>query len=527
MNQSIQWKSLLVAAALVASAVALWPSFQFYQLPVKERLTATKETPAAKLRDQAIPLGLDLQGGMHLVLEVDRSKLPPEEAKGAVDRAIEVIRNRVDQFGVAEPIIQKEGTDRIVVQLPGISDRERAKDLIGKTALLEFKLVRTPDEAQSIFNRLDAALAARGRAPVDTALASVDTTSVSKPLTSLFIDAYGGGGFIALPDVPKATAMLDSAFLAANVPGDSQILWSNDEARSGRTGRWIYAVKKEPEMTGGSVSTAAMSNQLDQNQPGAWGVSMKMAGKGQSDFARVTAANVGRQLAVVLDDQVRSAPSIRERIPGGNASITGSFDAKSAKDLEIVLKAGALPAPVRIIEERSVGPSLGQDSIDAGFKAAWIGTLLVVLFMAIYYQGSGLIAVGALLLNLVLLFAGMAGFKSTLTMPGIAGIVLTVGMAVDTNVLILERIREEMRHGKSIRSSIELGYKNAFRTILDAHVTTLLSAAFLFQFGTGPIKGFAVTLALGLIANLFTAVFFTRLIYDLITHRRTLNRLSI
>ncbi len=520
---SIQWKLVLVVGAVLVSAYMLWPTFRFYQLPVAERLASTKDTPAAKLREKAIPLGLDLQGGMHLVLEVDASKLPPEEAKTAVERAIEVIRNRIDQFGVAEPIIQRQGTNRIVVQLPGLSDRQRAIDLIGKTALLEFKLVRTQDEAAAVFNRLDIALSARARAGEVV----VDTSVIARPLTSYFMDQFGGGGFIASPDVPKVNAILDSAFLASTVPAESQLLWSSDEAHSGRTGRWIYVVKREAEMTGGSVSTAQMSNQLDQNTPGAWGVSMKMSGKGQSDFARVTAQNVGRQLAVVLDDAVRSAPSIRERIPGGNASITGSFDAKSAKDLEIVLKAGALPAPVDIIEERSVGPSLGQDSIDAGFKAAWIGTLLVVAFMVIYYQGSGLIAVAALMLNFILLFAGMAGLRSTLTMPGIAGIVLTVGMAVDTNVLIFERIREEMRHGKSIRSSIELGYKNAFRTILDAHVTTLLSALFLFQFGTGPIKGFAITLALGLIANLFTAVFFTRMIYDIITHRRTLTRLSI
>jgi SecD/SecF fusion protein len=520
---SIQWKSLLVAGALLVSAYMLWPTYRFYQLPVQERLTATKDTPAAKLREKAIPLGLDLQGGMHLVLEVDTSKLPPEEAKTAVDRAIEVIRNRIDQFGVAEPIIQREGINRIVVQLPGLTDRQRALDIIGKTALLEFKLVRTQDEAQGIFNRLDQSLSARARA----GQVQVDSALIAKPLTSYFMDQYGGGAFIASTDVPKVSAMLDSAFLAANVPAESQLLWSSDEARSGRSGRWIYVVKRVPEMTGGSISTAQMSNQLDQTTPGAWGVSMRMSGKGQAEFARVTAANVGRQLAVVLDDAVRSAPSIRERIPGGNASITGSFDAQSAKDLEIVLKAGALPAPVRPVEERSVGPSLGQDSIDAGFKAAWIGTLLVVAFMLIYYQGSGLIAIAALMLNFILLFAGMAGLRSTLTMPGIAGIVLTVGMAVDTNVLIFERMREELRHGKSIRSAIELGYKNAFRTILDAHVTVLLSALFLFQFGTGPIKGFAVTLALGLIANMFTAVFFTRLIYDLITHRRTLTRLSI
>jgi len=523
MTNSMLWKLMLVVAALLGSLYALWPSYQFYQLPQATRVAAAKDTPAANLREKSIPLGLDLQGGMHLVLEVDASKLPPEEAKGAPDRAIEVIRNRVDQFGVAEPIIQKEGVDRIVVQLPGLTDRERALDLIGKTALLTFKLVRTPDEANAIFTRLDGALASRAR----SGLVKIDSTTASKPLTSFFLDSMGGAGFIASADVPKVEALLTSAVTDSVVPKDSQLLWGADEGHSGRTGRWLYCVKAEPEMTGGSVSNATAQIGLDPNDPGGWGVALKLAGKGQSDFARITAANVGRQLAVVLDSTVRSAPSIRERIPNGNATIHGSFDAKSAKDLEIVLKAGALPAPVNVIEERSVGPSLGQDSIDAGFKAAWVGTLLVVLFMLIYYQGSGVIAVGALLLNLILLFAGLKGWGATLTMPGIAGIVLTIGAAVDTNVLILERIREEMRHGKSIRSAIELGYKNAFRTVLDAHVTMLISAAFLFQFGTGPIKGFAITLALGLVANLFTAVFFTRLIYDMITHRRTLTRLSI
>jgi protein-export membrane protein SecD len=523
MTNSMLWKLLLVVAALVGSLIALWPSYQFYQLPQATRVAAARDTPAAKLREQSIPLGLDLQGGMHLVLEVDTSKLPPEEAKGAPDRAIEVIRNRVDQFGVAEPIIQKEGLDRIVVQLPGLTDRQRALDIIGKTAELKFQLVRTPDEAQAIFTRLDGSLASRARA----GLVKIDSTASAKPLSTYFLDSMGGAGFIASADVPKVEALLTPAVIDSVVPKDSQLLWGDEEGHAGRTGRWLYVVKADAEMGGGSVSNATAQIGLDQNDPGGWGVALKLAGKGQSDFARITAANVGRQLAVVLDSTVRSAPSIRERIPNGNATIHGSFDAKSAKDLEIVLKAGALPAPVHPIEERSVGPSLGQDSIDAGFKAAWVGTLLVVLFMLIYYQGSGVIAVGALLLNLILLFAGLKGWGATLTMPGIAGIVLTIGAAVDTNVLILERIREEMRHGKSIRSAIELGYKNAFRTVLDAHVTMLISAAFLFQFGTGPIKGFAITLALGLVANLFTAVFFTRLVYDMITHRRTLTRLSI
>ena len=488
-------------------------------MPQAERLAPSKDTATAKLREKASPLGLDLQGGMHLVLEVDASKLPPEEAKGAVDRAIEVIRNRIDQFGVAEPIIQREGTNRIVVQLPGLSDRERARQLIGQTALLVFKLVRTTDEGAAVWNRLDAVLASRARA----GQVQVDSAVASRPLTSYFMDQYNAGAFIASTDLPKVEAMLAHSVIDTIVPGDSQILWSADEARAGRTGRWLYVVKKEPEMTGGGISSAQMSNQLDQTTPGAR-ASRSFSGKGR----RTRARHLGERRPPARGRARRGralAPSIR------SASRTQRLDHRLVRlqereGPEIMLKAGALPAPVKIVEERSVGPrSAGLDRrrlqgrVDRhGARGRVHGDLL---------PGLGLIAVAALGLNFLLLFAGMAGLRSTLTMPGIAGIVLTVGMAVDTNVLIFERIREEMRHGKSIRASIELGYKNAFRTILDAHVTTLLSALFLFQFGTGPIKGFAVTLALGLIANLFTAVFFTRLIYDIITHRRTLNRLSI
>ena len=272
-------------------------------------------------------------------------------------------------------------------------------------------------------------------------------------------------------------------------------------------------------MTGGSIAVAEAQVGLDQTSPGAWGVTMKLTPKGRADFARVTGNNVGRQLAIVLDGVVSSAPNIRERIPSGSASITGSFDAQNARDLAIVLRAGALPAPVRIIEERSVGPSLGSDSIQEGITAGLIGTGMVIVFMAIYYQLSGLIAIVAMVLNIFYLVAAMAGLGATLTLPGIAGIVLTIGMSVDANVLIFERIREELRNQKSVRQSVQLGYDRAFRTILDAHVTTIISALFLFQFGTGPIKGFAVTLIIGLIANMFTAVVFTRMIFDFMLSR--------
>jgi protein-export membrane protein SecD len=459
---------------------------------------------------------------MHLVLEVDRSRLSPAEGRDAVERAREIINNRIDQFGVAEPLIQREGEDRITVQLPGLTDRERAIELIGKTALLEFKLVRTGEEVRNIFDRLDAFLASRG-----AMASSTDTTLRTHPLTGHFL-SLDTQGFVRQEEMPMVERLLATPGLDSIIPTDSQVLWGDArESVQGVTGRSIYVVKRDPEMTGGSVASAEAQVGLDQTNPGAWGVSMKLTPKGRADFARVTGNNVGRQLAIVLDDVVSSAPNIRERIPSGDASITGSFEIESSKDLAIVLRAGALPAPVKIIEERSVGPSLGGDSIQEGLKAGVIGTLLVVAFMVFYYHLSGAIAIVAMVLNVLYVIGAMVAVHATLTLPGIAGLVLTIGMSVDANVLIFERIREELRHGKGVRQAVELGYSRAFRTILDAHVTTLISALFLFQFGTGPIKGFAVTLSVGLIANMFTAVLFTKMVFDFMLGRGRVERLSI
>ena len=517
MTRSDQGKLLGVLAVTALALWCLFPSYQYYTMTPAQR-AAAESSKLAQLRKQAIHLGLDLQGGLQLLLEVDTKGLKPAEARDAVERAREIINNRIDQFGVAEPMIQIEGKDRIAVQLPGLTDRGRAIDLIGKTALLEFKLVRGADEQRALFTRLDSWLTSRGIVGADTALAKT-------PLTGLMMDA----GFFRADDIPNAQRLLATAGLDSLIPSDTEVLWgSENESRGGMSGRSLYVLKKTAEMTGGSVASAEAAVGLDQTNPGAWGVRMSMTPKGRSDFARVTGANVGRQLAIVLDGVVQTAPFIRDRIPSGDASITGgNFDVNYARDISIVLRAGALPRAVKILEERSVGPSLGSDSIQQGLTAGLIGTGMVIAFMAIYYQLSGLIAIAALILNLVYLIAAMAYFGATLTMPGIAGIVLTVGMAVDTNVLIFERIREEMRHGKSIHESVRLGYDRAFRTIFDAHSTTLISALFLFQFGTGPIKGFAVTLSIGLLANLFTAVVFTRLIYDFWLGRGKVERLSI
>ena len=518
MSRTDQGKLLGVVLVTIASLWLLYPSYQYYTMSPAQR-QAMDTAKLGKLRKKAIHLGLDLQGGMQLLLEVDKSRLSPAEAKDAVERAREIINNRIDQFGVAEPLIQIEGQDRIAVQLPGLTDPERAKELIGKTALLEFKLVRSADEQRTLYQRLDSWLAARRIVP------STDSALAKTPLTGLMID----NGFFRREDVPSVQKLLATTGIDSLVPTDTQLLWGGeDEARSGMTGRSLYVLKKDAELTGGSVASAEAAVGLENTNPGAWGVSMKMTPKGRADFARVTGNNVGRQLAIILDGVVQSAPFIRDRIPSGDASITGgSFDVNTAKDLAIVLRAGALPAPVKALAENTVGPSLGSDSIREGLTAGVIGTVMVVAFMAIYYQLSGLVAIAALALNLLYLVAAMAYFGATLTLPGIAGIVLTVGMAVDTNVLIFERIREELRHGRSIHESVRLGYDRAFRTIFDAHSTTLISALFLFQFGTGPIKGFAVTLSIGLLANLFTAVVFTRMIYDYWLGRGKVERLSI
>ena len=370
----------------------------------------------------------------------------------AVRVGLETIRNRVDQFGVAEPSIQRQGENRILIQLPGVQDPERAKALIGKTALLEFKLV---DE------RADSEAAARGSVP----------------------------------------------------EGDEVLYQRRVEKESGAERKIPYVVKKQTLLTGRDLSTARVS--IDQNTSEPY-VSVEFNPAGAKAFADLTDANVNKRLAIVLDGNVHSAPVIRERIPSGRAQITGGFTSQEATDLAIVLRAGALPAPVNVLEERTVGPSLGADSIRRGLMSTLLAALAVILFMVIYYRLSGLIADLALALNLGILMAAMAGFHATLTLPGIAGIVLTIGMAVDTNILIFERIREELRSGKTVRASIDAGFARAFRTVIDTHVTVLVSAAILYQFGTGPVKGFAVSLAIGILASLFTAVFFTRLIFDLI-----------
>jgi len=401
-------------------------------------------------------------GGQAITLKI-KDKRAIDLKKLTVEHSLETIRNRVDQFGVAEPEIIPEGDNRILIQLPGVKDPERAKNLIGKTALLEFKIV---DEE----NSLDEAL--RGNIPEGDVI------------------AYG----------------------------------TREDKSSGQRGQVPYLLKNRTLLTGASLETAKVQISDRFGEPH---VSIKFNAQGAADFDRITNENVRKRMAIVLDGVVHSAPVIQERISGGQAQITGSFTMDEARDLAIVLRAGALPAPVNILEERTVGPSLGSDSIQQGILATIIGSLLVILFMVVYYRLSGAVADIALIINIFLILAVLAAFRATLTLPGIAGMLLTVGVAVDANILIFERIREELRTGKTPRLSLDTGYDRAFITIIDTHISGILAALVLMYFGTGPIKGFAVTTIIGLLASLFTAIFVTRVIFDYVTQNYNIKKLSI
>jgi SecD/SecF fusion protein len=431
MTKNLQWRILVTLGILIFALLGM--------LPLKEKIN----------------LGLDLQGGMHLVLKVDTSKVLEEAREDAPNRALEIIRNRIDQFGVREPLIQRQGRDEIVVQLPGVTDRDRAIELIGRTAQLEFKVVEDNEE----LNRR----ALQGDIP----------------------EGY------ELKEVEKERLLLH----------------------------------KDAALTGDTLVSAEV--RFDQSRFNESYIALEFNSKGAAIFSEVTGLNVGRRLAIVLDGKVHSAPRINEKIPSGRASITGRFTVEEAGDLAIVLRAGALPAPIYIEEERTVGPLLGRDSIQNGIRASIIGGILVICFMVIYYLFSGIVASVAVMLNFIIILGVLGWLHTTLTLPGIAGMILTVGMAVDANVLIYERIREELLTGKHIRSALAVGYNKAFSAIFDSNITTLIAAALLFKFGTGPIRGFGVTLTIGILASMFTAIFVTRIIFDIVTSNKNFTKLPM
>ncbi len=511
-----------------------------------------------------------------------------DQADEAINLTLTKLRNRVDEFGVAEPSITKQGARRIVVELPGVQDPARARRLIGRTALLEFKLVAPAQITADVVKQIDTYLAAEIKAkkkkegspekpkevkpapieekkaepetekeevsPLQELLAEGETDTVTSGLAEALTQAQQEADTTFMLDeerpfssllnlyerqimVPEKKRKAVERFLVREdvknlIPPDYEFLWGHKPV-SGRAPEdfcYLYLVRSRAELTGAALSDARVNisgGSSDLTQTGQAIVNLTMRRDGARQFARITENNIGELLAIVLDDKVHMAPRIKVKIPNGQAIIEGSESVDEANDLAIVLRAGALPAPVDIIEERTVGPSLGADSIKKGTLSGIIGIILVMLAMALYYRGSGLIADLALLLNLVFLVAVLAGFDFSLTMPGIAGIILSLGMAVDANVLIYERIREEIGAGKTIWNAIKAGYARAFITIMDSNITTLIAGVVLFRFGTGPIRGFALTLMIGIAASMFTAIVVTRAIFDWITNHWSLKKLSI
>jgi preprotein translocase subunit SecD len=456
------------------------------------------------------------------------------QAADALQRVKEILYNRIDKFGVSEPEITTFGSSRIVVKLPGLQDPERAKSLLGKTARLEFRLVRQPEDLADAIAALDKAFA--GDVAAAPAPAPGDTTFVpdqeqflrEHPFTALIVTQTGITStplFVTEENVERVQAMLDDPRTAARLRGMEFQLGMDPMNFGGATSmRPLYLVDTQPIITGDQLTDAIST--ADNERPGLWQVTFTLNNRGAREFGRATGENVGRFLAISLDGRISSAPVIQSRITS-NGSISGTFTNAEASDLALLLRAGALPTDITIAEERTVGPSLGADSIRMGVNASMWGALLVVVFMMIYYRASGVVAVFALVANILILLAILAQFDLVLTLPGLAGIALTVGMAVDANVLINERIREELRKDKTIRAAVQAGYHNATRTIVDSNLTTLIAGGVLLWFGTGPIKGFAVTLCLGILTSMFTALIVTHVIMDLVTRKQGKQKLSI
>jgi preprotein translocase subunit SecD len=623
MFRDLKVRGFIIFLVVLAAAYKIYPTYQYYTMS-EENKAKMAHSDMKKLRGEAINLGLDLQGGMYVLLEAEiptlvrklASKKPEELLKtikdaeqrsidlqtdffdefetlsnnrelrliryytnlsssrdngsiisalksqrdDAINSVLEIIRNRVDEFGVSEPNIQKYGSNRIIVELAGIDDADRARKLIQRTASLEFTLVMN-EKLQSTLESIDKVLIAAAdyevhadvdpvedepNDAIDDIFSEVDNTfDVSDLLTtpadilkespfSGYLRSLPGGVGVLSNEFNKVKLLLEREDVQSIIPRDGRFLWASkfekaliDESNFIEY-RLLYFVRNNPEISGGMVknpqATIASSGT---DLSGQWVVNLEMTPEGARKWSRFTGANIDKQVAIVLDEKIFMAPFIRGKIPGGRTQISGFADANEAKDISNVLRAGELPAPVYIIEERTIGASLGSDSIKSGRQAMLIGFVIVLAFMIFYYRGSGLLANIALILNLVMVIAILAGINATLTLPGIAGLILTIGMAVDANVIIFERIREELDLGKTVKAAIDAGYKRAFITILDANITTLIAAFVLAWIGSGPIKGFAITLSAGIICSMFTAVFVTRTIFMMMTANKPLEKLSI
>jgi SecD/SecF fusion protein len=615
-------KLIFIILAILLSLYFLFPTYRDYKFTKELRsLTGPDSTKyfdehESAIRDarlKRIKLGLDLQGGMRVVLEVNVLKLLEDMAKNkddqfsammqdvrseiktgeedlidllqkkfqekqvrlsryygsirdsdddvvkrlrdetsnAVERAMEIVRNRVDQYGVSEPSIQKQGARRIIVELPGVSKEAEVRQLLQGTALLEFKLLIDPDIAMKVYQSIDKVLA--GKNPTDTTSqdsvnnATTATDTTAKKDTSLAAlpeeqlkseekakkehpffalagtvepegQAWGGQLYTAEEEKGRVMRILDQPEIKRLLPSDMMCIWSAKPSMVAQGKKFfaLYAVKKQAELTGGVIVNAHATIDPSFNTPI---VTMEMNSEGSREWARITGANVHKRMAIIMDNACFSAPNILVKITGGNSQIEGMADVEEAKLLEIVLKAGALPAPVDIIQQATVGPSLGEDSIQKGVWAALLALSLTAVFMVVYYSTGGTMADIALLLNILFVLGVLAGFQGTLTLPGIAGLILTVAIAVDANVLIYERIREESVTGKTLAAAVDAGYKRAFSAIFDSNLTAFITGVILYQFGSGPVQGFALTLMIGIVASVFSAVVVSHVIINILLER--------
>jgi len=546
---------IVIIAAILVSVVLLYPTVEFYTQD-RELLKENDPKTYYSLKDKALRLGLDLQGGVHMVLQVKDPR--GGEVSGDVqDQVLEKIRIRVDKYGITEPEIVKSGIDQIVVDLPGFTDITAAKELIGNTAQLQFHLLRSPEECQNTLNAIDSVLAIAlakkagkaesekkapeakdnagdeevsdlfgGEVAEDTSAGTLEEGDFEKthPFSALMDRWIGDWWEITMENYALVKKYLAMPEVQAVIPQNYEVTFGTRPVKRGdREFQSLYFLNKTIEMTGEPI--VSVKESFDQFRRPV--VNFELDANGARTFSRVTGQHINEPLAIVIDGMVESAPNIESRInKKGQITMGGDATISDAYLLSVLLKAGALPANVEILQSTVVGPALGQDSINRGKYASALGLILVIVFMAVYYRVSGMIADIALLLNVLFLLAFMVipGVNATLTMPGIAGIILTVGITVDSNVLIFERIREELRTGKTIRAAIDAGYDRALLTIIDSHVTTLITALFLFIFGSGPIRGFAVTLSVGVFLSLFTALFITKVIFDM---RKKYKSLSI
>jgi preprotein translocase subunit SecD len=498
-----------------------------------------------------VPLkrGLDLQGGMHMTLEPDESKQVISDKATAIERALKVVRTRIDEFGVAEPVVQRVGNDRIIVELPGIDDPERAVQVVQKSAFLKFQITDKTQALERVIPRLDAIVKERKLSSQPTTTAAGDTAKRSG-ITSLFSDttkkAAGdtaatvtdgpfsrmlapagipGVFYVLNSDMPEIDRYLKDPAIIAALPPGKEVRWGADSiSNQGRAMRALYALDSRPIITGDAIVDAKP------NQVPAEGtvVEFQLTVEGGRRFKTETGKHVKDYMAIVLDERVMSAPILQSAI-GQRGQITmGGGSLQAASDLALVLRAGALPVPLRIAEVRNIGASLGEDSIKQGMLAGLLAIAIIVAILLVYYRFSGLLAVAGLMLYVLYTLAALAGFGAVLTLPGIAGFVLSIGIAVDANVLIFERIREEIVHGKTVRTAIEEGFRHAMPAIVDTSVSTALTAAVLYQYGTGPVKGFAVTLLAGIAASIFTGIFVLRTFYLIwLSRNKTAGALSI